>query len=104
MERNKLVMGKKLYVGNLGKDVDESALRAAFSEYGTVDCVNIVVCGQTRQSAGYGFVEMGSPSDAAKASALDGTDMGGSVVKVEEARPPRVRRSTGKRHGGRERG
>jgi len=95
-------MGRKVYIGNLSQEVDERTLRAAFSEHGTVEGVNIVMCGQTKQSMGYGFVEMGSPSDAAKVTcALDGTEIGGKVVKVEEARPQRTRRTGGQRHGGR---
>lgn len=96
----KAIMSRRLYVGNLSQEVDERTLRATFSEHGAVDDVKIVVCAQTKESVGYGFVEMSSPSDAARVvGALNGTEIAGQVVKVEEARGQRPRNTGTKRSG-----
>jgi RNA recognition motif-containing protein len=81
-------MGRKLYVGNLPYSVDQEALQEAFSACGTVDSVNVITDRDTGQSKGFGFVEMSSDSEAQKAiQELNGTNMGGRDMRVNEAKP-----------------
>ena len=78
---------KKLYVGNLPFNVTEDQLRQVFAQHGSVESVSVITDRTTGQPRGFGFVEM-SASDADKAMrALDGQDMGGRNLKVNEARP-----------------
>jgi len=77
---------KKMYVGNLPFNVTEDQLRQLFSQHGTVQSAAVITDRETGQPRGFGFVEM-SEADADKAMrALDGTDMGGRSLKVNEAR------------------
>jgi cold-inducible RNA-binding protein len=90
-------MAKTLYVGNLNFRTDEEGLRAAFSEYGTVTDARIVMDRDTGRSRGFGFVEM--EDDAAAESAVEGmngADLDGRPLRVNEAQP----RGDGNRHGG----
>ena len=81
------MQGSKLYVGNLTYSVTNEQLTELFSKHGEVKQVNII------EGRGFGFVEMSSPEEAGKAKeALDGTDLEGRTLKVDEARPPRERR------------
>lgn len=81
-------MGKKLYVGNLGYDVNDAALTQLFQEYGTIGSANVIMDKATGQSKGFGFVEMGSDSEAQAAiAALNGRDHGGRALTVNEAKP-----------------
>lgn len=86
-------MGKRLYVGNLSYDTDNDSLRAAFAEDGRqVTDVHVMVDRDTGQPRGFGFVEMGSESDAQAAiSALDGQMLDGRNIKVNEAQERRPR-------------
>ena len=81
-------MGKKLYVGNLGYGIRNSDLEQLFAAHGTVRSAEVITDRTTGQSKGFGFVEMSS-KQAAKAAiaALNGKDMGGRAVTVNEARP-----------------
>ena len=81
-------MGKRLYVGNLSWDTTEDSLRMAFEQDGrTVSDVHIVTDRDTGRPRGFGFVEMGSDDEAtAVISALDGSDLDGRQIKVNEAR------------------
>ena len=81
-------MGTKLYVGNLNFSTTEEALRVAFSEGGrTVKSVAILTNPETGRSRGFGFVEMGTDQDAQAAiQALDGVELDGRPLKVNEAR------------------
>ena len=85
-------MAKKLYVGNHSYGTSEDGLRAAFSQYGDVQSVNIVIDRDSGRSKGFGFVEM-SADDAAMAaiSGLNGRELDGRSLRVNEAneRPPR---------------
>ncbi len=80
------MQGSKLYVGNLSYSVTKEQLEELFSNYGEVREVNII------EGKGFGFVEMSNQSEAEKAKeALDGSDVEGRALKVDEARPPRSR-------------
>ena len=80
------MQGSKLYVGNLSYSVTNEALEEMFSNYGEVKEVNII------EGRGFGFVEMSNPSEAEKAKeALDGSDLEGRTLRIDEARPPRSR-------------
>ena len=89
-------MGKKLYVGNLSYEVSSSDLEQLFSPHGTVESANVIMDRDTNRSKGFGFVEMGSDSEAQAAiSALDGQDQGGRALKVNEAKPREPRSGGG---------
>lgn len=93
-------MGKKLYVGNLSYDVDSSALQEMFSAHGTVQSAEIIADRDTGRSKGFGFVEMGSDSEAKDAiGALNGHEVGGRALTVNEAKP-KEKRSFGGGGGG----
>ena len=79
-----------LYVGNLNYDMSEEDLRTAFAEHGDVTSAKIITDKFTGRSRGFGFVEMGS-DDAGKAAMenLNGKDVGGRRLVVNEARPRR---------------
>jgi cold-inducible RNA-binding protein len=91
----------RIYVGNLSFDATEEQVREMFAAFGEVDSVNIITDRDTGRSRGFGFVEM-SDSAAAKAAidALNGKDLGGRALTVNEARP-RVERGGGGGRGGR---
>ena len=79
-------MSKKLYVGNLPFTSTEEELRTLFGRHGSVDSVNVITDRETGQARGFAFVEMSEPSAAADAiKALDGTQLGGRALKVNEA-------------------
>ena len=81
-------MGKKLYVGNLPFSATEQALHEAFSQYGAVESVKIIIDRMTGRSKGFGFVEMSSDDEAASAiTKLNGADYEGRQLTVNEARP-----------------
>jgi RNA recognition motif-containing protein len=85
-------MGKKLYVGNMSYDMDSSSLQDLFSAHGTVQSAEIISDRETGRSKGFGFVEMGSDSEAQAAiSALNGQEHGGRALTVNEAKPKESR-------------
>jgi RNA recognition motif-containing protein len=87
-----------VYVGNLSYDMSEDDLRAEFSAFGEVDSARIISDRDTGRSKGFGFVEMPNDEEARQAmEALNGKDVGGRQLKVNEARPKedRPRRSGG---------
>jgi len=87
-----------MYIGNLNYSVTEDDLKALFSEYGEVASVNIVTDRYSRQSKGFGFVEMPSNSEADKAiKALNGTELQGRNIKVSQAEPRRNKRNRRRR-------
>ena len=80
-------MSKKLYVGNLSFSSTEEDLRTAFESHGGVDSVNVITDRETGRSRGFAFVEMDDASAADDAMrALDGSDLGGRTLKVNEAK------------------
>lgn len=91
-------MGNRLYVGNLSFNADADTLRNAFAEYGEVTDVHLVADRVTGQSRGFGFVTMGSESEAAKAmEQMNGAMLEGRALKVNEAQE---RPAGGGRSGG----
>ena len=92
-----------LYVGNLSYNTNESDLRTAFQAHGEVTSAAVITDRDSGQSKGFGFVEMADGQSAKSAiSALDGTEVDGRQIKVNEARP-RAERSGGGGGGGRDR-
>ena len=84
-------MAKRIYVGNLPYSTTEDELKDIFAQHGGVNQVDILVDRDTGRSRGFGFVEM-EDADALKAiDALDGLDMDGRPLRVNEARPRRER-------------
>ncbi len=101
MSLRSAIVGKKLYVGNLTYNVNESDLEALFSQFGTVESAQIIVDRDTNRSKGFGFVEMSSDSEAQAAiQALNGREHDGRSLTVNEAKP-REARSGGYGGGGR---
>jgi len=81
-------MGKKLYVGSLGYGVTASELQQLFEPHGTVESAEVIADRDTGRSKGFGFVEMGSDQEAQAAiAALNGKEVGGRALTVNEARP-----------------
>jgi RNA recognition motif-containing protein len=81
-------MGKKLYVGNLPYGVTDSDLEQMFAPHGTVQSAQVIMDRDTGRSKGFGFVEMGSDQEAQTAiAAMNGKDMQGRPLTVNEARP-----------------
>lgn len=79
-------MGNKIYVGNLPFTVTEDELRNVFTPHGEVQSVAVIMDRETGRPRGFGFVEMGDANAASNAiRALDGTDLGGRSMKVNEA-------------------
>ena len=92
---------KNIFVGNLSFGATEDAVRSMFSAHGTVDRVSIVTDRDTGQARGFGFVEMSDDAEGERAiAALNGADLDGRALNVNEARP-KVERGGG---GGRDRG
>ena len=88
-------MSKKIYVGNLSFQTTESDITQAFSGFGPVESVSIITDRETGRSKGFGFVQMADHADADKAiSALNGTELAGRNLTVNEARPM-VKRDNG---------
>ena len=86
----------KIYVGNLPREATEDDLRKAFEAFGEVSSAKIITDKFTGDSKGFGFVEMSNNSEAQSAiSGLDGKDLKGSSLRVNEARPRRDDRRGG---------
>jgi cold-inducible RNA-binding protein len=95
---------KNIFVGNLNFNTSEDDLRQLFTPYGQVDRVSIMTDRDTGRSRGFGFVEMANAEEGEKAiAALNGSDVGGRTLNVNEARP-KTERSGGGGGGGRDRG
>ena len=96
---------KNLYVGNLPHSATEAELRNLFEAHGAVEKITLVTDRDTGRSRGFGFVEMANASEADKAIAtLNGTDLGGRTLTINEAKPkaerPRGGGGGGRRFGG----
>jgi RNA recognition motif-containing protein len=78
----------KIYVGNLSFSMSESELKTVFSEFGEVSDATLVTDRDTGRPRGFGFVEMRNDQEARSAiAALDGKEVGGRTIKVNEAKP-----------------
>lgn len=87
-----------IYVGNLPYSVTDADLREAFARFGDVSQVNLITDKYSGESKGFGFVEMDSNAQAdAAIKALNGTDMKGRSIKVNQAKPKSDRPSHGRR-------
>ena len=85
-----------IYVGNLSGEATEDDLRQAFEAFGQVESVNLIKDKFTGEPRGFGFIEMPSKNEAQKAiDELNGTDLKGRTVNVNEARPKTDRRGGG---------
>jgi RNA recognition motif-containing protein len=97
-------MSTKLYVGNLTYGTDNDALGAMFSNFGEISSAQVITDRDTGRSKGFGFVEFGDAKAAQSAiTAMDGKDVGGRSLTVNEARPREDRgggRSSGYQGGG----
>jgi cold-inducible RNA-binding protein len=96
---------KNLYVGNLPHSTTEADLRSVFEPHGAVEKVSLVTDRDTGRSRGFAFVEMTNPAEADKAiAALNGTDLGGRPLTINEAKPktdrPKSSGGGGQRFGG----
>jgi cold-inducible RNA-binding protein len=79
---------KNIFVGNLSFNATEDAIRSMFAEYGTVDRVGIVIDRDTGRGRGFGFVEMSNDAEAERAiSSLNGKELDGRALNINEARP-----------------
>jgi RNA recognition motif-containing protein len=94
-------MGSKLYVGNLSFDTTDQELEQAFSAHGEVASALVVKDKYTDKSRGFGFVEFAQEADAKTAKeSMNGQDLGGRALKVDEANPPRERSGNSGGNGG----
>jgi RNA recognition motif-containing protein len=93
-------MSTKLFVGNLSFETTENSLQDAFAAHGTVLESNLVMDRDTGRPRGFGFVTMSTPEEAKKATtALNGSDLNGRNLTVNEAKP-KTEHSVGGNRGG----
>jgi len=91
----------KIYVGNMSYEVQEEDLRQAFSQFGQVDSVAIIIDKFSGRSKGFGFVEMATKEQGQAAiDGLNGKDLKGRAIVVNEARPPEKRSDDRGGYGG----
>jgi cold-inducible RNA-binding protein len=94
-------MGNKLYIGNLGYGIGDSDLEKLFTTYGSVRSAQVIKDRDTGRSKGFGFVEMGSDQEAQAAiTALNGKEIDGRTLVVNEARPKEGGGGGGRGKGG----
>lgn len=93
-------MTKKLYVGNLSYEATESQVRDLFSEYGEIESIAMINDRDSGRFRGFCFVEMPDAAADAAVKGLDGTDVDGRSLKVNEAKPREDRGGGGFRGGG----
>ncbi len=91
-------MTKKLYIGNLPFSATEAELREVFEQHGTVESINVITDRETGRPRGFAFIEMEDAGADAARQALDGKDLGGRNIRVDEAHD---RRGGGGGGGGR---
>jgi len=95
-------MGRKLFVGNLAYGVTDDDLQQLFSQAGTCESASVVTDRETGQSRGFAFVTMASAHDAERArKQLDGTDLKGRRLRVDEAHDQSTPGGRARRPGGR---
>jgi cold-inducible RNA-binding protein len=92
---------KNIFVGNLSFGATEDAVRSMFEAYGTVDRVSLITDRDTGQARGFGFVEMSNDAEAERAiSELNGRELDGRALNINEARPKTDRGGGGYGGGG----
>jgi len=82
-------VSKKLYVGNLPFSTTDESLREVFEKHGSVESANVITDRETGRSRGFGFVEMDDAGAESAMRALDGTDVDGRSIRVNEAHDKR---------------
>lgn len=88
-----------IYVGNLSYGVDDDQLKEQFEEFGNVSSAKVITDRQSGRSKGFGFVEMDDDSEAQAAiDELDGLELDGRTIKVNQARPKEARGGGGSRY------
>jgi RNA recognition motif-containing protein len=98
---NKKEMSMNIYVGNLSFDVNEEELRNAFEEFGKVESANVIKDKYSGQSRGFGFIEMSDKAEAQSAvNGMNGKELKGRTLSVNEARPRSDGRTSAGRGGG----
>jgi cold-inducible RNA-binding protein len=96
-----ILMSTKVYIGNLSYEADNMTLDEMFKPHGTVVSAQVIMDRDSGRSKGFGFVEMSTPQEAQAAiAALNGKEINGRALNVNEAKP-RVERTRGGRSGGR---
>jgi len=86
---------KKIFVGNFSFNMTEAELRSMFEPFGAIESVSLATDRDTGRVRGFGFVEMPNDAEAEKAmAALNGKDVGGRTINVNEARPKTERSNT----------
>src|SRR5262249_14989814 len=96
-----MMVGRKLYVGNLAYQVGDADLEQLFSEFGTVESAQVIQDRDTGRSKGFGFVEMSSEAEAQAAiQGLHDQEVNGRRLTVNEARPREPRSGGGGGYGG----
>ena len=86
-------MAEKLYVGNIPHSLSDNEMRDLFSQFGEVKSAQVIIDRETNRSKGFGFVEMSSKAEAEAAiKGLNGSEVGGRTLTVNEARPQPERR------------
>lgn len=88
-------MSKRLYVGNLSFQTTENELTHLFEQAGEVESVNIITDRDSGQSKGFGFIEMGKENADKAIAQLNGTELNGRALTVNEARPREDRSNNG---------
>jgi RNA recognition motif-containing protein len=83
--RREAELTKKLYVGNLPFSTTEADLRELFEKHGTVESINVITDRETGRPRGFAFIEMDAAGADAAREALDGKDIGGRNIRVDEA-------------------
>lgn len=92
---------KNIFVGNLDFAATESSIRALFEPYGNIERVNLITDRDTGRSRGFAFVEMTDPAEADRAiAALNGTELDGRALNINEARPKSEGGGGGRGFGG----
>ena len=95
---------KNIFVGNVSFNATEADIRSLFEPYGTVDRVSLITDRDTGQARGFGFVEMSNDAEADRAIAdLNGREMNGRALNINEARPKAERGGGGGGYGRRNR-
>jgi cold-inducible RNA-binding protein len=98
-------MSKKIFVGNLSFRTTETEITQAFEQFGAVESVSLITDRETGRSKGFGFVVMGEEEAADRAiGSLNGKDLGGRALTVNEAKPMVKREFGGGGGGGSHRG